>query len=282
MNETKASIAPDLPSYEERGFDYKGHRAAYIEAGAGKPVLMLHGAGPGTSVLANFRPVLEPMAARYHVHAMDLIGFGRSARKAAPPYFDFEFWVGQAAAMLDRMPFDQVAVVGHSLSGAISLRLAATHPKVRCVLTTGAVGTRYPLNRHLDTLWTFPTSLAALRTAMQSAVYDTSAMTDEILGNRLAVLNQGDYPDYFRKLFGGDRQALLDSWEVPHDLLRKIKCPLTMVHGRNDLPCPYEQTAEQIIKSVPHADLMLLARCGHSPALEHPAKVMAAATLLFG
>jgi 2-hydroxymuconate-semialdehyde hydrolase len=30
---------------------------------------------------------------------MDLIGFGKSGRRPAPPYFDFELWTEQAREM---------------------------------------------------------------------------------------------------------------------------------------------------------------------------------------
>ncbi|HZU64472.1 MAG TPA: alpha/beta fold hydrolase, partial [Novosphingobium sp.] len=58
--------------------------------GAGLPLLLIHGSGPGASTIGNWRLVLEDLANRYHVHAMDLVGFGESDRKPAPPYFDFE------------------------------------------------------------------------------------------------------------------------------------------------------------------------------------------------
>lgn len=273
---------PDFPSYLIKRTEFRSIPVSFMEAGKGAPVLMIHGAGPGTSCAGNFRLVLEPMAERYHVYAMDLIGFGLSGRKPAPPYFDFEFWVSQAQHMLDQIPGESVCIVGHSVSGALALRLAAKNERVRAVLTTGAVGTRFPITKYLERLWTFPESLADLRKVMEAAVYDASALTDAFLDNRLRMLNQDGYPEYFRKLFGGNKQAIVDSWEVPAAELEKIRSKVTMIHGRNDIACPYELTTERLSAAIKQADVLLLARCGHSPALEYPDKFMAAARLLFG
>lgn len=273
---------PDFPSYRIRATEFRSVKVHYLEGGRGAPILMMHGAGPGTSAPGNYRLVLEPLAERYHVHAMDLIGFGQSGRKGEAPFFDFEYWVGQARHMLERIPGGQVGLVGHSISAAIALRLAAANPRVSAVLTTGAVGTSFPINAELARLWTFPESREDLRAAMKAAVYDTSSLTDDFLDNRLGMLNQDSYPDYFRALFGGDKQALVDSWAVPAAVLSQVTCPVAMMHGRNDVACPHELTTARLAEALPQADVIQLAACGHSPALEHADKFLAAARLLFG
>lgn len=273
---------PDFPSYEIRSTEFRSTKVHYLEGGQGGSLLLMHGAGPGTSAPGNYRLVLEPLAARYRIHAMDLIGFGQSGRKSEAPYFDFEFWVGQAQHLLDQIPPGPVGLVGHSISAAIALRLAAANQRVSAVLTTGAVGTSFPITEELAKLWTFPESREQLREAMQAAVYDTSSLTDDFLDNRLHMLNQDAYPDYFRILFGGDKQALVDSWALSQDTLSRVTCPVAMIHGRNDVACPHELTTAKLGDALPQADVIQLAACGHSPALEHADKFLATARLLFG
>ena len=55
-----------------------------------------------------------------------------------------------------------------------------------------------------------------------------------------------------------------------------------MMHGRNDVSCPHEVTTSVPAESLPQADVIMLAACGHSPALEHADKFLAAAHALFG
>ena len=113
-------------------------------------------------------------------------------------------------------------------------------------------------------------------------MYDTASLTDDFLDNRLEMLNQDGYPDYFRALFGGDRQAKIDSWVLSADTLSRIRCPVVLMHGRNDASCPHELTSAVLATSLPHADVIQLAACGHSPALEHADKFLATAYILFG
>jgi 2-hydroxymuconate-semialdehyde hydrolase len=275
-------MADTISGYHEKAFAFEGTTARYIEGGSGPALLLLHGVGPGTSCQGNFRLVLGPLAERFHVYAMDLVGFGRSGRKPAPPYFDFEFWYRQAERMLDEIPAGPVAILGHSLSGALTLRLAAHHSRVARIITSASVGTSYKINPYLERLWSYPNGRDELREMMKVIMHDASSVSDQALDERLAVLNADDYRDYFAALFSGDKQKLLDSWVVTPEELGAIKCPVTMIHGRDDLPCPAEDTTLRLAASIPQADVLLLAQCGHGPALEYPQKLLMAVDHLFG
>src|SRR5271156_1137164 len=127
----------------EKNTEFAGLRVHYWEGGHGRPLLMIHGSGPGASTQGNWRLVLDGLADRFHVIACDLIGFGQSDRKLAKPYFDFELWCGQANRMIELFAETQVCVMGHSLSGSIALRLAARNSRVVKVATTGSMGVRF-------------------------------------------------------------------------------------------------------------------------------------------
>jgi 2-hydroxymuconate-semialdehyde hydrolase len=135
----------------------EGFRVRYWEGGDGFPVLMLHGVGPGTSTVGNFGPVLEPLEEHCRVIAIDLIGFGDSERKKEGPLFDVELWVRQGLAALDQLIGGrQCGLAGHSLGGALALKIASHAPQVTKVLTSAAIGAAYPLNETLDAFWTLP------------------------------------------------------------------------------------------------------------------------------
>ncbi|SIT40764.1 putative hydrolase [Paraburkholderia piptadeniae] len=261
---------------EDLPFEFEGHAVAgYTGGRMGRmPLLLMHGLGPGASIASAFQAVLPFLTRHFHVFAMDWIGFGRSARKQSEPYFDFSFWVRQARALIERMPTGPVAVFGHSMSGAVSLRLAASEPRVAAVMTTGSVGTRFPVNAHLQRLWTYPRSLDDLRVSMRSLMYDATGLDDELLAKRWAVLADGDYGDYFTRMFDPS-QALADTWEISAEELARIKVPYTFVHGRDDLACPAEETSMRLAQHILHSDLALIARCGHAPSVEHPQKICA-------
>src|SRR5579871_4186989 len=142
------------------------------EGGTGFPVIMLHGSGAGASIPGNFKRVLEPLARRYHVLAADLVGFGLSGRKSVKPYFDVEMWIRQAQFLLRRRDGD-VGIIGHSLSGALALKLAAREARVTRVLTTGTMGSSFPCKPGAR-LWRYPPSRDLLREQTQVTVWDKS------------------------------------------------------------------------------------------------------------
>ena len=266
----------------ERDIAVEGHRVHLWEGGEGSPVLMLHGSGPGAGTIGNWRLVIEPLAARYRIVATDLIGFGASGRKAEEPFFDLPLWRRQAQAVLDLLPAGDAGVIGHSLSASLALGLAMDNPRVTRVMTTGAMGAPAKANRETELCWSFPETRDALRRAAEILVHDRSVITEAFLDARMAILHDGDYGPYFRAMFAGDKQRFIDAAVLPADRLAALACEVVMLHGRDDRPFPYEENTRVLARAIPRADSVLIAACGHSPALEHPDKLLAAARMLFG
>ena len=269
----------------ERDIDVEGHRVHIWEGGEGFPILMLHGSGPGAGTIGNWRLVLEPLAARYRIVATDLIGFGASGRKEREPYFDLPLWRRQAQAVLDRLPQGEdgdAGAIGHSLSASIALGLAMDNPHVTRVMTTGAMGARASVNRETEICWRFPETREELREAAEILVHDPTVITDAFLDARMAILHDGDYGPYFKSMFAGDKQRFIDEAVLAPERLAALDCRVMMLHGRDDRPFPCEENTRVLARHIPKADTFVIAACGHSPALEHPDKLLAAAQLLFG
>lgn len=260
---------------------FDGIKVHYWEGGKGFPLLMLHGVGPGTSIQGNFGPVLEPLAAHCRIVAVDLIGFGASGRKPTAPYFDVELWVRQAEAMLALLPAGECGVAGHSMGGAIALKLAARNPRIVRVLTSSSVGARYAIPRALDQFWSATAGKADLRAAMMEMVHDPAAVTEAMIEDRLKFLSSGDYAAYFDQMFAAPRQRYLDAGILSDAELAAIRARVVMLHGRDDKPCPPAATTLALAGRLPSADVHLLGRCGHNLPRERSADYVAAAASFF-
>lgn len=251
------------------------------EAGAGRALLLIHGIGPGTSIPANFSSIAPALGEHFHLYGCDFVGFGGSARKKATPFFDFPLWIQQAQFMLDRIPEGPVYVLGHSMGGAIALRLAAANPRVKAVMTSGAAGGRLKLNSHVTSFWKAPRTRDDIRAAMRVAMHDVSGITDAIIEERFKSITSPGYAEYFDAMLGADQQDKLDQARVPAAELAKIEARVLVMHGRNDLPCPAEETALEIYRGIRNADLHLFANCGHAIPREYPDRVIALARMWF-
>jgi 2-hydroxymuconate-semialdehyde hydrolase len=268
-------------TYRNAEFTFESIPVRYIESGQGLPVLMIHGSGPGASTIGNWRKVLDPLAERFHVHAMDLVGFGQSGKKPAPPYFDFELWLRQCKAMVGQMPAGPVGVIGHSLSGALALKLAAAEPRVAAVLTTASMGAPFRVNEGTARCWTFPRDRDELRRTAELLILDKSLIDDAYIAAREKILFEDPaYGAYFESMFGGSKQAFADAAVLSEAEFARITCPVAMIHGRDDTAFPASITLA-IAEKLPQADVTLIANCSHSVAFEHPAKLIVATDLLF-
>lgn len=105
----------------------KSQTTFYLEAGPvdGQAVLFIHGFG-GTA--RNFTLNMGPLgAAGFRVIVPELWGMGRSAKPRGR--YSLDRWVDQLVDLLDQLGIQQTAVVGHSMGGAVAVRLARRHPE---------------------------------------------------------------------------------------------------------------------------------------------------------
>jgi len=270
-------------SLQQFEVEFESMRVHCYEGGSGFPVLLLHGSGAGTASASNWARVLDELASRYHVLAADLIGFGLSARKAAPPYFDLPLWTRQAQFLLDRLAAGKpVGIIGHSLSGFLALRLAAYNTNVIKVAATGCPSAHFRLTRALDVAWSMPSSLEQLRELYAAVVADTSGLSEEFYRQRLEVLRAPGYAQYFRAMFTGDKQSYLAQLVLTPGELAAIQAQVLFIHGVRDRVVPFNEATLPLLQSIRAADAVLLGDCGHGPALEQPRKFLHAIHDLFG
>jgi pimeloyl-ACP methyl ester carboxylesterase len=93
------------------------------QAGRGRPVLLLHQTPRSWD---EFRDVLPILGERFHVIAMDTIGFGDSSKPSGPD--TIELWAGVAVSLLDALGLERVSVVGHHTGAVIATEIAASYP----------------------------------------------------------------------------------------------------------------------------------------------------------
>ena len=116
----------------------------YLDAGAGTPVIFIHGLG--ASMYAWRKNLAPVMAAGYRVVALDLLGFG-SSDKPARGYTNAAY-AQLIVALMDSLHLPDAVLVGHSMGGEIAAEVAIAFPtRVRGLVLIGAagLGTREPL-----------------------------------------------------------------------------------------------------------------------------------------
>nr|WP_314547423.1 alpha/beta hydrolase [uncultured Massilia sp.] len=102
-----------------------GIRQHYLEAGAGAPVVLLHGF-PETNFVWRFQvPVL---AERYRIIAPDLRGYGETDKPAGG--YDKRNMARDLRELLRALGIDRIALVGHDRGARVATRFAKDYPEM--------------------------------------------------------------------------------------------------------------------------------------------------------
>ncbi|MEV6156597.1 alpha/beta fold hydrolase [Nonomuraea sp. NPDC052129] len=96
----------------------------YAEQGAGRPLLLLHQTPRSWE---EFRELIPLLAPHRRVIAMDMVGFGASAKAPAP--HTIELLAAGALALLDALDIECADVLGHHTGGVVAVELAASAPE---------------------------------------------------------------------------------------------------------------------------------------------------------
>jgi pimeloyl-ACP methyl ester carboxylesterase len=131
-----------LRTIAEEGFVRVGaHRIHYYALGDGPPLLLVHGVA---SRAADAAPLFRSLARTHRVYAPDLLGYGHSDQPR-----DSDYSVATQAEILrgfmDAMRLQQTDVLGMSMGGWITLKIAAEHPeRVKRLVLVSSAGVDFP------------------------------------------------------------------------------------------------------------------------------------------
>ena len=112
-----------MPGVEHRDVDVRGVRLHVAEAGAGPPLILLHG---WPQHWWCWRRLIPRLAERYRVLAPDLRGWGWSA--APPGDYAKTTFAADVLALMDLEGIDRARIIGHDWGGYTAFLIALDHP----------------------------------------------------------------------------------------------------------------------------------------------------------
>jgi len=251
----------------------------YVESvGEGSPTLCLHG-GPGTDssgLARTLAPLAQPLGLRLVFY--DHRGHGRSRWEPVEQCTQDQL-VADIEGVRQALGLDTVHVLGISWGGLLGLMYAARYPRsLRTLTVVGASASRDFMGRAEENAKreATPAQWAAYR-----SLWDGSLPDDDSFRRAFETIR----PLYFfdKGLAAASLAARADTrhriavrdFIIRHEYaaydcraeLSRIGCPTLVAVGRHDWICPIDQ-AEEIHALVPHAELAVFERSGHSPHVE--------------
>ena len=268
---TDAKVEP--AGLAERFAEVRGTRLRYLVGGNGEPVVLVHGLGGAAANWLALAPLLLP---RWRLLVPELPGHGGSAALAAAP--SLNVYADRLGALLEHERLASAAVVGHSLGGAIALRLAIRRPDaVSALVLAGAAGissgtrnARYALT--ITGIVKPGRKLAPYRrriagsNVLKRLVFgrwgaaDPEALPAELVEAFLAgPARHTDTVSAARALVRDDPRADLD----------RVRCPSLVLWGARDTQLPVDDAFDYARRL--RARLRVIADCGHLLIGERPA-----------
>jgi len=255
--------------------DVDGIRVHYQEAGDkhAPAMVLIHGFASSTLVWSNV--FLKLAAAGYRVIALDMLGYGYSAKPRNGEYTI----AGQAKLLvrvLDHLDIPRAIFIGSSYGGAVAATCALDYPdRVEKLILVGAVNNNRPLEFTLMRLFGSPVfgdvvsplligSRRLLRRRMKR-VYDRhSWVLDErrVDARHLPLRAAGTQRAIIRTVRGWDAERISRDAHL-------ISQPTLLLWGENDLEIPLAD-GERLHEEIAGSRLLVFLNCGHIPHEEYP------------
>jgi len=237
-------------------------RICYVDAGSGRPVLLIHGLGGSIESWTNN---IGELAKSLRVIAVDLPGFGLSDKPKMN--YTIKFYREFVVRFLKRLQMGQVSIVGSSLGGQVAAEVAINRPSlIKKLVLISPAGALPHSFKGSPALWKY--------------VKVINAKSAHQVKQALFVLDNKPVDDsyaqlvYQKLLMPGAKEAFLSalagSARAPrlNNRLHRIKAPTLLIWGKEDYMIPVK-FVEPFVK-MKNCRIVMLENCGHRPHFARP------------
>lgn len=266
----------------------------YVKAGEKRPdrppLVLIHGFGASTD---HWRQNIAQLQADFEVWAIDLLGFGRSAK---PDWtYSGDLWREQLRDFIEQVVGQSVVLAGNSLGGYAALSLAAQHRDLASglVLLNSAgpfsdnTETTLPTDNNPLKQWgrdTIRTILLqpwasyflfqyvrqrwVIRRTLEQVYLDRSAVSDRLVEEIYRPSCDRGAAKVFASVFKTPQGDPVDK------LLTQLQCPLLLLWGEGDPWMQVRERSQRFRQYRPQLQEVFL-QAGHCPHDEVPEQVNA-------
>jgi pimeloyl-ACP methyl ester carboxylesterase len=257
----------------------RGGRISALIAGTegSPPVVLLHGLG---ATKASWLTVVPRLAKHHRVVALDLPGFGASAKPIAR--YDARWFAQRIVYALDELNIDRTFVAGNSMGGRIAMELAMRHAErvdaIACLCPAaafsrrpalalvrflrpeaGIVATRLPRARILSQM----RQLFADPNCVEDSWYE--AAVDDFLSVWKSPRARISFFAALRNIYLDEPDGDDGFWTR----LSRLQTPALFVYGQRDLLITHH-FGKKVQRILPAAKIAVWNDCGHVPQIEFP------------
>lgn len=299
MQATKAPYTAPIPG---KYWQWRGHSIYYVQAGKPHPqrppLLLVHGFGASTD---HWRKNITGLCEDFHVFAIDLLGFGRSAK----PNLEYsgDLWRDQLHDFISEVIGQPAVLAGNSLGGYTCLCVAGQRPDAAAgvvLLNSAGPFSQEQPNDESEPIqsevqppkqpdlwqkflgesakWFFAQPWArfllfqyvrqpwVIRQTLEKVYLDKSAITDQLVEEISRPACDPGAAEVFASVFSTPQGEKVDV------LLKRLTCPLLLLWGEADPWMNARERSPKFRQYCPQLQEYFL-RAGHCPHDEVPEQV---------
>jgi pimeloyl-ACP methyl ester carboxylesterase len=255
-----------------------GRHIRYVTAGAGDPVLLIHGANFGWGMwYAN----IPELAKHFKVYAIDLPGAGRSS-PVDLRHFDLQKeLVLTVEQFIHRLDLPELNIIGHSVGGWVAAKVALQNPqKIKRLALLDPAGFSDKANVAEKLLSWYPFAQMLARTVLQPKRENKNLekfLRGAFFDQTLSV--PAPFIDYFYEtitlshgILFMSRLIQLRTGLLLKDDMSRCRTKTFILWGENDPILPFKRNAVNIPHS-PQVRVVVIPAAGHTPFIEKSAQV---------
>ena len=237
----------------------------YQTQGKGRNLVLIHGAGDNLNMWYHQLPVFSKS---YRVITCDVRGSGETERPKGE--YTIPLFAEDVYQLMKAIEVEEACFLGYSLGGRIALELALNHPELikALVLANSSVGLAPPSPEALE--WRRATLELLDKGDMKefAEAMATRAFSPDFKSRypaefeKYVKVKMQNKPDGIARLMGS-----LSALSAPPDL-SKVKCPVLLIVGENDLSMGVEQ-GKRANEAIAGSKMVVLPT-GHAAAIEAP------------
>ncbi len=298
----QVTTAPSKASIPGQYWQWRGHSIYYVQAGEKQPqrppLLLVHGFGASTD---HWRKNIAQLGKDFEVFAIDLLGFGRSAKPKLQ--YSGDLWQDQLDEFITQVIGQPAVLAGNSLGGYACLCVAAQCPDAAAGLvllnSAGPFSEEQP-NVESEPIqsevqppkqpdlwqkflgdaakWIFQQPWArfllfqyvrqpwVIRQTLEKVYLDKSAITDQLVEDIYRPSCDSGAAEVFASVFSTPQGEKVDV------LLKQLACPLLLLWGEGDPWMNAKERSPLFRQCYPQLQEYFL-RAGHCPHDEVPEQV---------
>jgi len=258
-------------------YDAGGRRTRVLEAGAGQPLLILHGTGGHAET---YQRNIGPLSQHFHVIVPDLLGHGFTDRPEVD--YTLDNFADHLFALLDAMGIYRSHVSGESIGGCIAAWMTIKHPDRvdRLVLNTGILDRPdekglvqlADLEKRTQSLLD-DCSLDTVRRRLEWLVLDRDTMTEEMVRIRHRIYNQPGMVDsvirVMHAVLSMNRGLYCGRDYMARERMAEISRPTLVLWSDHNPGKPFD-VIKPAIDLIPDAEVHIIKDAAHWPQFEQP------------